>query len=126
MGEHGSRIEVHEYPFKALREIIINAFMHRDYTIEGSQIRCFWYRDFFEVRSPGLIPNSLTVEKMKMGVNYYRNPILMSYFYDRGLIERLGRGIRMVFAEMQRHNQTIPQIEEQGGEVVVRIEKKRL
>ena len=41
VGEHGSRIEVHEYPFKALREIIINAFIHRDYTIEGSQIRCF-------------------------------------------------------------------------------------
>lgn len=126
IGEHGSRMEVHEYPFKVIREIIINAFIHRDYAIEGNQIRCFWYRDFLEVRSPGLIPNFLTVEKMKMGVNYYRNPVFMSYFYDRGLIERLGRGIRMVFAEMQRHNKTIPQIEEQGGEVVVRIEKKRL
>ena len=126
IAENGQRIEIHEYPFKVLREIVINAFIHRDYTIEGSQIRCFWYRDFFEVRSPGLIPNFLTVEKMKMGVNYYRNPVLMSYFYDRGLIERLGRGIRMVFAEMERHNRTTPRIEEQGGEVVVRIKKKRL
>jgi len=126
LGEYGPRTEIHEYPFKAVREIVVNAFIHRDYTIEGSQIRCFWYRDFLEVRSPGLIPNFLTVEKMKMGVNYYRNPLLMSYFYDRGLIERLGRGIRMVFAEVQRHNQTTPQIEEQGGEVVVRIERKRL
>jgi len=124
IGETGRRVEVHSYPFNVLREILINAFIHRDYTLEGSQIRCFWFDNFFEVRSPGLIPNFLTVEKMKMGVNYYRNPVLMSYFYDRGLIERLGRGIRMVFAEMERHNHTIPLIEEQGGEVVVRIEKK--
>lgn len=126
IAENGQRMEIHEYPFKVLREIVINAFIHRDYTLEGSQIRCFWFQDFFEVRSPGLIPNFVTVEKMKMGVNYYRNPVLMGYFYDRGLIERLGRGIRMVFAEMERHNQTIPQIEEQGGEVVVRIEKRRI
>lgn len=123
---NGQRDEIYEYPFKVLREIVINAFIHRDYTIEGSQIRCFWFRDAFEVRSPGLIPNFLTVEKMKMGVNYYRNPVLMSYFYDRGLIERLGRGVRMVFAEMARHNQTTPLIEEQGGEVVVRIQKKQI
>jgi len=125
IGETGRRVEVHSYPVNVLREIVINAFIHRDYTLEGSQIRCFWFDNFFEVRSPGLIPNFLTVEKMKMGVNYYRNPVLMSYFYDRGLIERLGRGIRMVFAEMERHNHTTPLIEEQGGEVVVRIEKKR-
>ena len=123
IAENGQRIEIYEYPFKVLREIIINAFIHRDYSIEGSQIRCFWHRDFFEIRSPGLIPNFLTVEKMKMGVNYYRNPVLMSYFYDRGLIERLGRGIRMIFSEMHRHNHTVPLIEEQGGEVVVRIKK---
>ena len=91
-----------------------------------STIRIFLYRDFLEVRSPGLIPNFLTVEKMKMGVNYYRNPVLMSYFYDKRLIERLGRGVRMMFSEMQKHNGTEPEIFEQGGEVVVRIQKKQL
>jgi ATP-dependent DNA helicase RecG len=106
--------------------MVINAFIHRDYSIEGSQIRVFLYRDFLEVRSPGLPPNFLTVEKMKMGVNYYRNPVLMSYFYDRGLIEHLGRGVRMMFAEMYKHNRTEPEIVEEGNEVVVRIKKKHL
>ncbi len=124
--ENGERLEEYEYPFRVFREMVINAFIHRDYSIEGSQIRVFLYRDLLEVRSPGLIPNFLTVEKIKMGVNYYRNPVLMSYFYDRGLIERLGRGVRMMFAEMVKHNGTEPEIVEEGGEVVVRIKKKHL
>jgi ATP-dependent DNA helicase RecG len=122
--ENGTRLEDYEYPLKVIREMIINAFIHRDYSIEGSQIRVFLYHNFLEVHSPGLIPNFLTVEKMKMGVSYYRNPVLMSYFYDRGLIERLGRGVRMMFAEMYKHNKTEPEIVEEGGEVVVRIKKK--
>ncbi len=78
------------------------------------------------VRSPGVIPNYMTVEKMKMGVTYYRNPVVMSYFYDRGLIERLGQGIRMVFSQMHSHNMTEPEIIELGGELVVRIRKKHI
>ncbi|MDM8535873.1 ATP-binding protein [Desulfobacterales bacterium HSG17] len=126
LSDKGRRLEDYEYPFKVIREILVNAFIHRDYSIEGSQIRVFMFKDYLEVRSPGLIPNFLTVEKMKMGVSYYRNPMLMSYFYDRGLIERLGRGIQMIFAEMKKHNETEPEIFEQGGELVVRIRKKKL
>ncbi|MCP4398342.1 MAG: histidine kinase [bacterium] len=126
LAQNGERREDYEYPFRVFREMLINAFIHRDYSIEGSQIRVFRYRDFLEVRSPGLIPNFLTVEKMKMGVNYYRNPVLMSYFYDKRLIERLGRGVRMMFAEMRKHNDSEPKIVEEGGELVVRIWKKYL
>ena len=78
-----------------------------------------------EVRSPGTLPNAITVEKVEMGVNFYRNPVLMSYFYDKGLIERLGRGARMMFAQMLRHNGTEPRILEEGREVVA-IWKKEL
>lgn len=75
MGANGQRLEASEYPQRVFREMVVNAFIHRDYAIEGSQIRIFLYRDFLEVRSPGLIPNFLTIENMKMGVNYYRNPV---------------------------------------------------
>lgn len=119
----GIREEKQEYPNKVIRELLINAFIHRDYSIEGSNIRVFIFKNYLEIRSPGLIPNFLTVEKMKMGVNFYRNPVLMSYFYDMGLIERLGRGIRLSFQEMKRHNNTEPEIVEQGNDVVVRIRK---
>lgn len=125
LAENGQRIEETAYPANVFREMIVNACIHRDYSIEGSPIRVFWYRDTLEVRSPGLLPNSLTVEKMKMGVNYYRNPVLMSYVYDKGLIERLGRGVRMMFAAMQKHNGTEPEILEENGEVVVRIQRKQ-
>lgn len=124
LAENGTRMETADYPFAVFREMLINAFIHRDYAVEGSQIRVFLYRDWLEVRSPGLLPNFMTVEKMKMGVNYYRNPVLMSYLYDRGLIERLGRGVRLMFAEMRKHNGTEPEIEELGGEVIVRIRKR--
>lgn len=124
LSEQGQRLEDYAYPFRVFREILINAFIHRDYAIEGTQIRIFLFQDFLEVRSPGRIPNFMTVEKMKMGVTYYRNPVMMGYFYDRGLIERLGRGIRMIFSEMYKHNRSEPDIAEEGGELVVRIEKK--
>ena len=50
----------------------------------------------------------------------------MSYFYDKRLIKRLGRGVRMMFAEMRKHNNTEPEIVEESGELVVRIWKKQM
>jgi ATP-dependent DNA helicase RecG len=100
------RVDISEYPFKVLRELIVNAVAHRDYTITGSNIAVVLFPDRIEIKSPGSIPNTLTVEKMKQGIMYHRNPVLVQYLYDAGYVERLGRGVRSCVEIMRKYNGT--------------------
>ncbi|CAN2050318.1 Transcriptional regulator [Candidatus Magnetomoraceae bacterium gMMP-13] len=52
------------YPVEAVREGIVNAICHRDYTITGSAIRIFLFKDRLEIRSPGGLPNTITLQNM--------------------------------------------------------------
>ena len=61
------RIDTFDYPAKALRESLVNALVHRDYIIAGSRIRVHVFENRLEIRSPGGIPNSLSLEKIKLG-----------------------------------------------------------
>lgn len=84
-----------KYPRAALREVIINAIIHRDYTRKGkNEIRLF--DDRIEVESQGRLPNTLTVEKIKAGQKYPRNPILVQFAQYLGLMEHKGLGIRKI------------------------------
>jgi len=66
-----------EIPVPALEEAVVNALIHRDYYIRSS-IKLFIFDDCVEVRSPGKLPNSLTVEKIKQGLSIARNPVMHS------------------------------------------------
>jgi len=63
----------HEIPPEALREAVINAIAHRDYHIPA-QIRIFIFDDRIEIISPGKLPNTITLENIRMGVHAERNP----------------------------------------------------
>jgi ATP-dependent DNA helicase RecG len=82
-----------EIPEEALSEIIINALVHRDYYIQSS-IKIFLFKNRLEIRSPGKLPNSFTVEKMKSGISIHRNPILNSHVQYILPYSGLGSGIR--------------------------------
>jgi len=66
-----------EIPEKALEELVVNALIHRDYFIK-SAIKIFIFDNRIEIISPGKLPNTLTVEKIKSGTSIARNPILFS------------------------------------------------
>jgi ATP-dependent DNA helicase RecG len=85
------RIENWEYPYKAVRETIINAIVHRDYT--GAPIQISVYDDKIIVWNEGNLPEGLTIEdlKRKHSSRPY-NPILAGVFFKGGLIEAWGRG----------------------------------
>ena len=59
-----ARQDVPQYSVKALFEALVNAVVHRDYSIRGSRIRLSMFEDRMEIRSPGGLPNNLTVESM--------------------------------------------------------------
>ncbi len=90
---HGvKRSDAYRFPIEALREGVVNAVCHRDYTVSGSSIRVFIFSDRIEIRSPGGLPNTLTLESMVYR-QFARNQILASYLSGMGYMERRGKGI---------------------------------
>jgi ATP-dependent DNA helicase RecG len=75
-------------------ELLVNALIHRDYLVSAS-IRLFVFDNRIEIISPGHLPDSLTVEKIRLGNSIIRNPILVSYAAKGILPYRgLGSGIK--------------------------------
>ena len=97
IGHNGQRIENYSYPIDAVREVVVNAFVHRDYTM-SSDIKIELFDDRLAISSPGSLPDGLTVEDIKQGANAKRNPILINILDKMKYIENYGSGIRRIFA----------------------------
>ncbi|MDI3311376.1 MAG: putative DNA binding domain-containing protein, partial [Thermoanaerobacterium sp.] len=115
------REEREEYPMIVMREAIVNSLVHRNYSISGSKIRVLMYNDRIEFRSPGRLPNTVTIEKMKIGVSYARNPFLVKYMENMRYIDQLGRGIPMILKKMNELGAREPLLMEQGEEFILTI-----
>ena len=116
------RIDLPEYPLEALREAIVNAVIHRDYSRTGESIRVFYYPDKVEIHSPGSLLPGVTVEQMEQGkvVSRLRNPVLANLLRDiPGYMERIGSGIKLMLNEMRKMGLPLPQFREMGGEFIV-------
>lgn len=81
-----------ELPDAALREALVNAVAHRDYTVQGP-IRLFVFDDRIEFHTPGKAPNTVDEEAMRMGTHVVRNPHIYARLSDAGLVTRAGSGI---------------------------------
>ena len=117
------REEKEEYPILVLREAIVNTLVHRNYSIGGSKIRIFMFDDRIEFHSPGRLPNTVTVEKMKIGVSFSRNPFLVKYMENLRYIDQLGRGIPMILKAMKEAGAKVPHLQELGEEFILTIYK---
>lgn len=106
------------YPEKVFRELLVNACIHRNYAINGSRIRIRQFSDRLEFVSPGRLPNTVTIEKLKNGVSYAVNPVILKFMENLRYIDKLGRGIPMVCIEAKKLGLT-PLFEETGEEFQV-------
>ncbi len=112
-----------ELPEEALREAIVNALAHRDYTIRGP-VRLLVFSDRVEVRSPGKPPNTVDVETMRMGTHVPRNPIILSHLAKLGYVTSLGSGVpRMIRLVLEKVGKE-PDILVHEHEVVVSIPRR--
>ena len=112
-------------PMDAVRETIVNAVVHRDYTLVGADIEISLYRDRLEVISPGRLPDGMTVEKMSEGGRATRNEQLKDVLRDYGYVGRRGLGVhRQIIKAMREHNGTEPDLAEDGDRFIVRLWKK--
>ena len=91
------RREKLEYPYEALKEAIINALIHRDYT-NTSNLQIKVYGNKLTMTNGALLPPEITIEKLKQShASIPANPLIAAIFYKAGLIENWGRGtINMV------------------------------
>ena len=86
------RKEILEYPYEALKEIIINALIHRDYS-NTSNLQIKVYKHKVSFTNGALLPNDITIDKLKQAhASIPKNPLIASVFYKAGLIENWGRG----------------------------------
>ncbi len=99
------------YPREAVRELMINALVHRDWT-RSVDIEISVYSNRLEVTSPGALQNSMTIEKMLAGQRSPRNPLIVEVLRDYGYVDARGMGVRTKIVPLMKSvNQTEPVFE---------------
>ena len=109
-----------ELPPSALREVLVNAVAHRDYTVTGP-IRVLVFEDRVEVRSPGGLPNSVRLAQLPAGVHVLRNPTLYNLLLKRGLVTDAGSGIPRLIQLVRERTGRAPTLRLSGDEFVVTL-----
>src|SRR5256885_3973776 len=112
-------------PPVAVREAIINAVVHADYSQRGAPIRISIFDDRLEVENPGLLPFGVTVEDLPRGISKLRNRVIGRVFHALGLIEQWGSGIQRMTAACRDAGLAAPVFEEIGTRFRVTIHTER-
>lgn len=99
-------------PLIAIREAVINAIVHADYTQKGSPIRLAWFDDRIEIENPGLLLFGLTIEDLLGHISKIRNRVIAKTFFKLGLIEQWGSGIGRIISECEKSGLQPPKFEE--------------
>ncbi|MGL6064250.1 MAG: ATP-binding protein [Fusobacteriaceae bacterium] len=113
------RKDILEIPPLALREAIINAVIHRDYSNQGRDIKVAVYDHIVEITSPGCLPNTLTMEDIYTGRSEIRNKVLAKVFKELDYIEKWGSGLKRINELCREAGVKEPEIRESGDFVSV-------
>ncbi|MCL6551567.1 MAG: helix-turn-helix domain-containing protein [Firmicutes bacterium] len=108
------RVERWAFPLVAVREALVNAVVHADYTQTGAPIRVAVFDDRLEVENPGILPFGLTIEDIRRGISKLRNRVIGRVFHALGLIEQWGSGIQRMVAACEEAGLAPPILEEIG------------
>jgi ATP-dependent DNA helicase RecG len=115
-----TRQDIPEYPEVALREAIVNAVAHRDYShfVRGSHIQVRMFADRLEVQNPGGLYGGVTVDELKEGQST-RNLLLVQLMEDVHLVENRGSGIDAMLDAMRKANLQPPRFEDKRTSFLV-------
>ena len=90
-----------EYPIIAIRELIRNAVIHRDYSLKGKDIKVAIFDDKIEITSPGKLLPTVDFNEMEAGQSDVRNKVLAPVFKKLGIIEKWGNGLQLIADELK-------------------------
>ena len=113
-----------EFPVACLRETLVNAIAHRDYTTAGP-VRLLVFDDRVEVRTPGGLPNSVRLDQLPAGVHVLRNPTVYNLLLKRGLVTDAGSGIPRMIRLLREKTGHDPDLRIEGNEFVVALTRTR-
>lgn len=108
------RKDVWSIPLGMLREAVINALVHADYSQRGAPARIAFFDDRIEIENPGILLPGMTIDDMRQGVSKIRNHVIARIFRELHLIEQWGSGVRRIFREAEELGLPIPEIVEIG------------
>ena len=111
------RRDVWSIPLTILREAVVNAVVHADYSQRGAPIRIAFFDDRIEIENPGILLPGMTIEDMLQGVSKIRNHVIARVFRELDLIEQWGSGVRRMFKEAEALGLPQPEIIEVGMRV---------
>ena len=108
------RHDIYEIPFEALREAIVNALMHRDYSITGTQVSVDIFDDRIEITNPGGLPKGFGQKALGKGISIRRNELIADLFSRLHKVERAGTGIRRMRKSLAEAGLEAPEFEIDG------------
>ena len=119
------RVQKSEYIEEVVREALVNAIAHRNYVRRGSRTHLSIFDDRIEIRNPGPLPNGVTVETMRYGVQVTRNPTVVRYLRAYGYWEGDGWGVRRMINQCRANGIREPDFALMGDDLVVTIYSRR-
>ena len=127
------RVDQPQYSMRAVFEAIVNAVVHRDYSISGSKIRLFMFADRIKLYSPGALPYTVTIDKLPYS-QATRNELLSRLLSEitldddvgkqvmqRHFLERRGEGVGVILNESEELSGKIPVYELHNDELCLTI-----
>jgi len=110
------------FPIEVVRELVVNALVHRTYTTRGD-IFINIYPDRMEIHSPGRLPYGVTPKNI-LSQSVRRNEHLSKVFYDLGLMEKEGSGFDLIYAKLLGSGKPLPIVKETDDRVTVIVKKQ--
>lgn len=111
-----------DYPEWALRELLMNAVMHRNYD-SNTPIRFYVFADYVEIQSPGGLYGEVTADNFPLR-NSYRNPVIAEAMKSLGFVNRFGYGVQRAQALLKKNGQPPAAFEFDGRTVLVKVYKR--
>ena len=117
-------VEKPDYPFVALRELVRNAVIHRNYENSNTPVRITWFSDHVQISSPGTVYGDVTKQNFgTRDATSYRNPSVAEAMNRQGFMERFGMGIQTARKALAENGNPLPDFDIQDTFVFATIRK---
>jgi len=114
-----------DYPVEALRQLVYNAVMHRNYAATNAPVRVYWFSHRVEIESPGGLFGRVTVETIESGATDYRNPLIAEIMRNLGYAQRFGIGLAVARRALRENGNPELGFVHDHARVLVTVESAR-